>query len=176
MNGVNIEQIRSAIRTIPDFPQPGILFRDITPVLSDADLFRQVIDLLAEKTVKFGAEKVVGIDARGFLFGAAVAYKLGVGFVPIRKKGKLPYKTIRYSYALEYGKADMEIHVDAVRPGEKIVLLDDLLATGGTAAAAAHLVKELGAKVEAALFFIELADLEGRKHLGDVQVETLVAF
>jgi adenine phosphoribosyltransferase len=176
MNGVNIEQIRSAIRTIPDFPQPGILFRDITPVLSDADLFRQVIDLLAEKTVKFGAEKVVGIDARGFLFGAAVAYKLGVGFVPIRKKGKLPYKTIRYSYALEYGKADMEIHVDAVRPGEKIVLLDDLLATGGTAAAAAHLVKELGAKVEAALFFIELADLEGRKHLGDVQVETLLAF
>jgi adenine phosphoribosyltransferase len=176
MNGVNIEQIRSAIRTIPDFPQPGILFRDITPVLSDADLFRQVIDLLAEKTVKFGAEKVVGIDARGFLFGAAVAYKLGVGFVPIRKKGKLPYKTVRYSYALEYGKADMEIHVDAVRPGEKIVLLDDLLATGGTAAAAAHLVKELGAKVEAALFFIELADLEGRKHLGDVQVETLVAF
>ena len=176
MNGVNIEQIRSAIRAIPDFPQPGILFRDITPVLADADLFRQVIDLLAEKTVNFGAEKVVGIDARGFLFGAAVAYKLGVGFVPIRKKGKLPYKTIRYSYVLEYGKADMEIHVDAVCPGEKIVLVDDLLATGGTAAAAVHLVQELGAKVEAALFFIELADLDGRKHLGDVRVDTLVAF
>ncbi|HEY2423136.1 MAG TPA: adenine phosphoribosyltransferase, partial [Chthoniobacterales bacterium] len=140
------------------------------------DLFRQVIDLLAEKTINFGAEKVVGIDARGFLFGAAVAYKLGLGFVPIRKKGKLPFKTIRYSYALEYGKADMEIHVDAVRPGEKIVLVDDLLATGGTAAAAAHLVQELGAKVAAALFFIELADLDGRKHLGDVRVETLVAF
>jgi adenine phosphoribosyltransferase len=176
MSGVNLEQILSAIRTIPDFPQPGILFRDITPVLADAELFRQVIDLLAEKTVRFGAEKVVGIDARGFLFGAAVAYKLGVGFVPIRKKGKLPYKTIRYSYLLEYGKADMEIHVDAVRPGERIVLVDDLLATGGTAAAAAHLVKELGAKVEAALFFIELADLGGRKHLGDVPVETLVTF
>jgi adenine phosphoribosyltransferase len=176
MNGVNLEQIQSAIRTIPDFPQPGIQFRDITPVLADADLFRQVIDLLAEKTINFGAEKVVGIDARGFLFGAAVAYKLGLGFVPIRKKGKLPFKTIRYSYALEYGKADMEIHVDAVRPGEKIVLIDDLLATGGTAAAAAHLVQELGAKVEAALFFIELADLDGRKHLGDVRVETLVAF
>ena len=176
MNGVNIEQIRSAIRTIPDFPQPGILFRDITPVLADVDLFRQVIDLLAEKTVNFGAEKVVGIDARGFLFGAAVAYKLSLGFVPIRKKGKLPFKTVHYSYALEYGKADMEIHVDAVRPGEKIVLVDDLLATGGTAAAAAHLVQELGAKVEAALFFIELADLDGRKHLGDVRVETLVAF
>jgi len=176
MNGVNLEQIQSAIRTIPDFPQPGILFRDITPVLADADLFRQVIDLLAEKTVKLGAEKVVGIDARGFLFGAAVAYKLGLGFVPIRKRGKLPFKTIRYSYALEYGKADMEIHVDAVRPGEKIVLVDDLLATGGTAAAAAHLVQQLGAKVEAALFFIELADLDGRRHLGDVRVETLVAF
>jgi adenine phosphoribosyltransferase len=176
MNGVNLEQIQSAIRTIPDFPQPGILFRDITPVLADADLFRQVIDLLAEKTINFGAEKVVGIDARGFLFGAAVAYKLGLGFVPIRKKGKLPFKTIRYSYALEYGKADMEIHVDAVRPGEKIVLVDDLLATGGTAAAAANLVHELGAKVEAALFFIELADLGGRKHLGDVRVDTLLAF
>jgi adenine phosphoribosyltransferase len=176
MNGVNLEQIQSAIRTIPDFPQPGIQFRDITPVLADADLFRQVIDLLAEKTINFGAEKVVGIDARGFLFGAAVAYKLGLGFVPIRKKGKLPFKTIRFSYALEYGTADMEIHVDAVRPGEKIVLVDDLLATGGTAAAAAHLVQELGAKVAAALFFIELADLDGRKHLGDVRVETLVAF
>jgi adenine phosphoribosyltransferase len=176
MSGVNLEQIQSAIRTIPDFPQPGILFRDITPVLADADLFRQVIDLLADKTVNFGAEKVVGIDARGFLFGAAVAYKLGLGFVPIRKKGKLPFKTIRYAYALEYGKADMEIHVDAVRPEEKVVLVDDLLATGGTAAAAAHLVQQLGAKVEAALFFIELADLDGRKHLGDVAVETLVAF
>jgi len=176
MSGVNLEQIRSAIRTVPDFPQPGILFRDITPVLADAELFRQVIDLLSEKTVNFGAEKVVGIDARGFLFGAAVAYKLGIGFVPIRKKGKLPHKTIRYSYVLEYGKADMEIHVDAVSPGERIVLVDDLLATGGTAAAAVHLVKELGAKVEAALFFIELADLGGRKHLGDVRVETLVEF
>jgi adenine phosphoribosyltransferase len=176
MSGVNLEQIRSAIRTIPDFPQPGILFRDITPILADSELFQQVIDLLADKTVSYGAEKVVGIDARGFLFGAAVAYKLGLGFVPIRKKGKLPYKTIRYSYVLEYGKADMEIHVDAVREGEKVVLVDDLLATGGTSAAAVHLVQELGSKVEAALFFIELADLNGRKHLGDVPVETLVQF
>jgi adenine phosphoribosyltransferase len=176
MSGVNLEQIRSAIRTVPDFPRPGILFRDITPILSDAELFQQVINLLAEKTVNFGAEKVVGIDARGFLFGAAVAYKLGLGIVPIRKKGKLPYKTICYSYVLEYGKAEMEIHVDAVRPGEKIVLVDDLLATGGTSAAAVHLVQELGAKVQAALFFIELADLDGRKHLGGVPVETLVTF
>jgi adenine phosphoribosyltransferase len=176
MSGVNLEHIQAAIRPVPDFPQPGVLFRDITPVLADAGLFREVIDLLAEKTVNFGAEKVVGIDARGFLFGAAVAYKLGLGFVPIRKKGKLPAKTIRYSYVLEYGKADMEIHVDAVRPEEKVVLVDDLLATGGTAAAAVHLVQQLGAKVEAALFFIELADLNGRQHLGGVPVETLVTF
>ena len=147
------------------------LSRKLTP----ADI-PTLIDLLADKTVQHGAEKVVGIDARGFLFGAAVAYKLGLGFVPIRKKGKLPYKTIRYSYVLEYGKADMEIHVDAVREGEKVVLVDDLLATGGTSAAAVHLVQELGAKVEAALFFIELADLNGRKHLGDVPVESLVQF
>jgi adenine phosphoribosyltransferase len=176
MSGVNLEQIQAAIRTVPDFPQPGILFRDITPVLADGDLFRRVIDLLAEKTVNFGAEKVVGIDARGFLFGAAVAYKLGLGFVPIRKKGKLPYETIRYSYSLEYGKADMEIHVDAVRPEEKVVLVDDLLATGGTASAAVNLVQQLGAKVEAALFFIELADLNGRQHVHGVPVETLVTF
>jgi adenine phosphoribosyltransferase len=176
MNGVNLEPIRSAIRAVPDFPEPGIVFRDITPILGDPELFRQVIDLLADKTVDYRAEKVVGIDARGFLFGAAVAYKLGLGFVPIRKKGKLPHKTIRYSYVLEYGKADMEIHVDAVREGEKVVLVDDLLATGGTAAAAVHLVQELGAKVEAALFFIELAELNGRKHLGDVPVESLVQF
>src|ERR1700751_4165850 len=168
MNGVNLEQIQSAIRTIPDFPQPGILFRDITPVLADADLFRQVIDLLAEKTINFGAEKVVGIDARGFLFGAAVAYKLGLGFVPIRKKGKMPFKTIRYSYALEYGKADMEIHVDAVRPGEKIVLVDALLATGGTAAASVHLVQQLGAKVEAAPFFFLVSRFDGRQDFSDV--------
>jgi adenine phosphoribosyltransferase len=176
MSGVNLEQVRSAIRTIPDFPQPGILFRDITPILSDSGLFQQVIDALAEHTMRFKPDRIVGIDARGFLFGAAVAYKLGLGFIPIRKKGKLPYKTIRYSYLLEYGKADMEIHVDAVREGEKVVLVDDLLATGGTAAAALHLVQELGGKVEAALFFIELADLGGRKHLGNVPVECLVQF
>src|SRR5258708_20994811 len=176
MSGVNLEQIRCAIRTIPDFPEPGIVFREITPILADSEVVREVIDLLADKSVSYRAEKVVGIDARGFLFGAAVAYKPGLGFVPIRKKGKLPYKTIHYSYVLEYGKADMEIHVDAVREGEKVVLVDDLLATGGTSAAAVHLVQELGAKVEAALFFIELADLNGREHLRAVPVETLVQF
>ena len=176
MNGVNLEQVRAAIRDIPDFPQPGILFRDITPILSDPELFRQVIDELAQQTTKFQADKIVGIDARGFLFGAAVAYKLGIGFVPVRKKGKLPYKTIQYSYVLEYGRADMEMHVDAVREGERVVLVDDLLATGGTSAAAVHLVCQLGAKVVAALFFIELVELGGRKHLGDVPVHTLVQF
>src|SRR5882762_6605617 len=147
MNGVNPEELRRAIRDIPDFPKPGILFRDISPILSKPELFRQVVDALAAEAEKPAPAKVVGIDARGFLFGAAVAYKLGLGFIPIRKKGKLPYKTIRYSYLLEYGKADMEIHVDAVREGEKVVLVDDLLATGGTSAAAVHLVQELGGKV-----------------------------
>src|ERR1700721_4574640 len=131
MGGVNLEQIRAAIPPVPDFPQPGILFRDITPVLADAELFHQVINVLAEKTVSFGAEKVVGIDARGFLFGAAVAYKLGLGIVPIRKKGKLPYKTVGSTYQLEYGDAQVEMHVDAINPGERGVLTDAFRPTAG---------------------------------------------
>jgi adenine phosphoribosyltransferase len=176
MKGVNLEEIRNAIRNVPDFPQPGILFRDITPVLSEPRLFQQIIDAFSEEASKFNPDKIVGIDARGFLFGAAVAYKLGVGLVPVRKKGKLPYKTVEYSYVLEYGKADMEMHVDAVREGERVVLVDDLLATGGTSAAAAHLVRQLNGKVEAALFFIELVELGGRQHLPDVPVHTLIQF
>jgi adenine phosphoribosyltransferase len=176
MKGVNLEEIRNAIRNVPDFPQPGILFRDITPVLSEPSLFQQIVNALSEEASKFNPDKIVGIDARGFLFGAAVAYKLGVGLVPVRKRGKLPYKTVHYSYVLEYGKADMEMHVDAVREGERVVLVDDLLATGGTSAAATHLVRELNGKVEAALFLIELVDLGGRQHLTDVPVHTLIQF
>jgi adenine phosphoribosyltransferase len=176
MKGVNLEEIRTAIRSILDFPQPGVVFRDITPILSEPTLFRQIVDALSDEATKFNPDKVVGIDARGFLFGAAVAYKLGVGFVPVRKKGKLPYKTIRYSYVLEYGEADMEMHVDAMREGERIVLVDDLLATGGTSAAAVHLVRQLNANVAAALFFIELVELGGRQHLKDVPVRTLIQF
>ncbi|HEX3444278.1 MAG TPA: adenine phosphoribosyltransferase [Chthoniobacterales bacterium] len=176
MNGVNPEELRRAIRDIPDFPKPGIVFRDISPVLSRPELFRQVVDALAAEAEKSAPTKIVGIDARGFLFGAAVAYKLGLGFIPVRKKGKLPYRTICYSYVLEYGRADMEMHIDAVQVGEKVVLVDDLLATGGTSAAAVHLIHQLGATVEAALFFIELVDLEGRKQLAGVPVKTLVQF
>jgi adenine phosphoribosyltransferase len=176
MNGVNPEELRRAIRDIPDFPKPGILFRDISPILSNPELFRQVVDALAAEAEKSAPSKVVGIDARGFLFGAAVAYKLGIGLIPVRKKGKLPYRTVGYSYALEYGQADMEMHVDAVEKGEKVVLVDDLLATGGTSAAAVHLIQQLGATVEAALFFIELVDLGGRKQLSGVPVQSIIQF
>jgi adenine phosphoribosyltransferase len=176
MNGVNPEELRRAIRDVPDFPKPGILFRDISPVLSKPALFRQVVDALAAEAAKLTPTKIVGIDARGFLFGAAVAYKLNLGFIPVRKKGKLPYRTVAYSYVLEYGRADMEMHVDAVEVGEKVVLVDDLLATGGTSAAAVHLIQQLGATVEAALFFIELVELGGRKQLSGVPVQTLIQF
>jgi adenine phosphoribosyltransferase len=176
MSGVNPEELRRAIRDIPDFPKPGIVFRDISPVLSNPDLFRQVVDALAAEAEKSSPTKIIGIDARGFLFGAAVAYKLHLGFTPVRKKGKLPYHTIGYSYALEYGRADMEMHIDAVEKGEKVVLVDDLLATGGTSAAAVHLIRQLGATVEAALFFIELVDLGGRDRLSGVPVQTLIQF
>jgi adenine phosphoribosyltransferase len=139
-----IEQLQSAIRDIADFPKPGIIFKDITPILGDGKLFRSVIDHLAEEAAKVNPTKVVGIDARGFLFGAAVAYKLGVGCVPVRKKGKLPYKTIGSSYQLEYGDAEVEMHVDAMAAGERAVLVDDLLATGGTSGAAINLVQKVG--------------------------------
>jgi adenine phosphoribosyltransferase len=176
MSGVNLEELRRAIRDIPDFPKPGIMFRDISPILSQPELFRQVVDELAGQAEKSAPTKIVGIDARGFLFGAAVAYKLGLGFIPVRKKGKLPYRTIAYSYILEYGRADMEMHVDAVQSGEKVVLVDDLLATGGTSAAAVHLIQQLGATVESALFVIELVDLGGRKQLSGVPVQSLIQF
>jgi adenine phosphoribosyltransferase len=176
MNDVSLEQVRSAIRDIPDFPKPGIIFKDITPILADAKLFQSVIDRLALQAGKTGPHKIVGIDARGFLFGAAVAYKLGLGFVPVRKKGKLPYETVGFSYTLEYGTAEMEMHVDAVSPGEKVVLVDDLLATGGTSGAAIKLVQDLGAEVSQALYFIELGFLHGRDRLSSVPVHSLVVF
>lgn len=169
-------QIRSAIRDIPDFPKPGILFRDITPVLSSAPLFRAAIAEFAKICREARAEKIAGIDARGFLFGATVAYELGLGFVPVRKKGKLPFHTITQSYDLEYGSSEVEIHTDAFEKGEKIALIDDLLATGGTAGAAIKLINQSGAHVVAAAFLIELADLGGRKVLGDVPVTAIVTY
>src|SRR5262252_5641822 len=139
-----VEQLRAAVRDVPDFPKKGIVFKDITPVLSDPVLFRASIDLFLERCRGRTVDKIVGIDARGFLFGSAVAYELGVGFIPIRKRGKLPYTTDTAKYSLEYGEAEMEMHIDAVRHGERVVMVDDLLATGGTSAAAAALIRNAG--------------------------------
>src|SRR5580698_201153 len=139
--------LEKAIRNVVDFPKPGIQFKDITPVLADARLFAGTIDLLTQNFEPGSVDAVVGIDARGFIFAAAAAKKLNAGFIPVRKKGKLPYQTIEQDYALEYGSATVAIHVDAIKPGARVVLIDDLLATGGTAAAAARLVEKLGAKI-----------------------------
>jgi len=171
-----VAEIERAIRTIPDFPQPGIQFKDITPLLADARLFAGAIDLLTEKFKPGSVDAVVGIDARGFIFAAAAAVRLQAGFVPVRKKGKLPYQTHEQEYALEYGHATVAIHVDALKPGSRVLLIDDLLATGGTAAAAAALVKKLGARILEAAFLIELKFLNGRAKLAGVPIRSLVVY
>ncbi len=158
------DQIRAAIRDIPDFPEPGILFKDITPVLADPRLLRAAVDIMVEQAGP-GVDKVVGIDARGFIFGALVAQRLDVGFVPARKKGKLPFETRGIDYSLEYGSAGLELHVDAVQPGDRVVLADDLLATGGTAAAALSLITHMQGVVVASVFLVELGFLAGRDKL-----------
>lgn len=176
MNTATIQEIRAAIRNIPDFPQPGIQFKDITPVLADARLFRSAIDLLVGDLKPGDVDAVVGIDARGFIFAAGAALELGAGFVPIRKKGKLPYKTRELTYQLEYGTSTIAIHEDALVPGARVLLVDDLLATGGTAAAAAELVKQLGAEIVQIAFLIELTYLNGRQKLQGYPVRALIAF
>jgi len=168
--------IERAIRNIPDFPKPGIQFKDITPVLADARLFSGSIDLLTEKFAPGSVDAVVGIDARGFIFAAAAAVKLQAGFVPVRKKGKLPYQTHEQQYELEYGTATVAVHVDALKPGSRVLLIDDLLATGGTAAAAAALVHRLGARILEISFLIELGFLGGRQKLKDYPVRSLVVY
>lgn len=169
-------QIEAAIRNVPDFPKPGIQFKDITPVLADARLFSGAIDLLTEKFSPGSVDAVVGIDARGFIFAAAAAKKLNAGFVPVRKKGKLPFTTIEQDYALEYGHATVAIHTDALKPGACVLLIDDLLATGGTSAAAAALVQKLDAKILEAAFLIELKFLNGRDKLSGFPVRALIAY
>ena len=171
-----IEKLRSAVRDVPDFPRKGILFKDITPVLSDPVLFRASIDLFLERCREKKVDKIVGIDARGFLFGSAVAYQLCVGFVPIRKRGKLPYTTDTAKYSLEYGVAEMEMHTDAIRKGDRIVLVDDLLATGGTSAAAAVLIRNAGGHLVEAQFLIELEFLDGRKRLEPTPVTSFLKY
>lgn len=160
-----VERLRAAVRDVPDFPKKGVVFKDITPVLSDPGLFHAAIDLFLDRCRGKNVDKIVGIDARGFLFGSAVAYELGVGFIPIRKRGKLPFHTEIASYSLEYGEAEMEMHTDAITAGERIVLIDDLLATGGTSAAAVILIRKAGGDLLEAQFLIELEFLHGRKQL-----------
>jgi len=173
---VTPQQIAAAIRNVPDFPKPGIQFKDITPVLADPRLFAGAIDLLTEKFKPGSVDAVVGIDARGFIFAAAAAMKLRAGFVPVRKKGKLPYQTHEQDYALEYGSATIAMHVDALKPGARVLLIDDLLATGGTASAAAALVHKFGAEILEAVFLIELKSLKGREKLKGYPVRSLIVF
>ena len=172
----SIEQLRAAIRDVPDFPKPGIIFKDITPILGNGKLFRMAVEAFLEKCRGKQIDKIVGIDARGFLFGSAVAYDLGVGFVPLRKKGRLPYKTESAKYSLEYGEAEMELHVDAIERGEKIVLIDDLLATGGTSASAATLIRKVGGELLEAQFLIELEFLHGRQKLESTPVVSFLKY
>jgi adenine phosphoribosyltransferase len=171
-----IEKLRAAVRDVPDFPKKGIVFKDITPVLSDSGLFRASIDLFLERCRGREIDKIVGIDARGFVFGSAVAYELGVGFVPIRKRGKLPYRTDTAKYSLEYGEAEMEMHTDALTVGERVVLVDDLLATGGTSAAATALIRKVGGDLVEAQFLIELEFLDGRKRLEPTPVTSFLKY
>lgn len=173
---VTIAELTGAIRNIPDFPKPGIQFKDITPVLGDARLFAGCVDLLAANFEPGSVDAVVGIDARGFIFAAAAAYKLGAAFVPVRKKGKLPFRTFEQSYDLEYGSNTLAMHVDALKPGSRVVLIDDLLATGGTAVAAVALLRRFQANVLEVDFFIELGFLKGRDQLTDVPVRALVVY
>jgi adenine phosphoribosyltransferase len=170
--------LKAAIRTIPDYPRPGIQFRDITTLLGDAHAFASAVDQLVRPWLESRIDRVAGIEARGFILGGAVAHGLGAGFVPIRKKGKLPHATVRVAYSLEYGLDEMEIHRDGVNAGERIILIDDLIATGGTAEAAVKLLRQLGAEVLAACFVVDLPDLGGARRLEalGVPVRTLVSF
>lgn len=170
------ELLKSKIRDIPDFPKPGIIFRDITPVLQDSAIFKKVIETFSSRYSGQKMDAIVGIESRGFIFGAPLAYELGCSFVPVRKVGKLPYKTIQNSYDLEYGTATIEMHVDAVHKGERVVVMDDLLATGGTAEATCKLVEKQGGEVLECAFVVELTFLEGREKLDDRRVFSLVQY
>jgi adenine phosphoribosyltransferase len=170
------KRLEAAIRDIPDFPKPGIVFKDITPVLLDPPLFEDTLAELARWTAGWEASKIIGVDARGFLFAAPVANRLGIGIVPVRKMGKLPYRTERQAYELEYGSAELEIHVDAIDPGERVAVIDDLLATGGSSHAAAHLIERLGGVVAGLGFVIELGFLDGRARLAGYDCASLVRY
>ena len=178
MNSTIEQTLRAAIRTIPDYPKPGILFRDITTLLGNARAFRRAVDELVHPYAGGKVDQVAGIEARGFILGGAIAHQISAGFVPIRKKGKLPHETVRVAYSLEYGVDEMEMHKDAVKPGQKVILVDDLIATGGTAEGAVKLLRQMGADIVAACFIVDLPDLGGRAKLEalGVDVRTLVAY
>ena len=168
--------LKALVRNIPDFPKPGILFRDITPLIGDAEGFAQLVEEMAQPLREQDVEIIVGPEARGFIFGAALANTLHAGLVPARKPGKLPYETISHQYGLEYGTDELQIHVDAIKPGQRVAIVDDLLATGGTALACAKLVEQAGGVVVGFVFAIELTDLNGRKTLGDYPVHTVLQY
>jgi adenine phosphoribosyltransferase len=170
--------LKAAIRTIPDYPKPGIMFRDITTLLGNARAFRRAVDELVQPWAGGKVDKVAGIEARGFILGGAVAHQVSAGFVPIRKKGKLPHTTVRIAYSLEYGVDEMEIHEDAVEKGERVIIVDDLIATGGTAEGAVKLLRQMGAEILAACFIVDLPELGGADKLRklDVPVRTLMSF
>ena len=171
-------ELAASIRSIPDYPKPGIIFRDITTLLGDARAFRRAVDELVQNYAGMKIDKIAGMEARGFILGGAVAHQLSAGFVPIRKKGKLPHETVRIAYSLEYGIDEMEMHRDAIKPGDKVILVDDLIATGGTAEGATKLLLQMGADIVAACFIIDLPELGGRKKLEalGVKVLTLIEF
>ena len=168
--------LKGLIRDIPDFPKKGIIFKDIMPLIQDKEAFKSAIDLLADRYAGKGIKKVVSVEARGFIFGAAVAYKLGAGIVPVRKKGKLPYKTHEITYDLEYGTDTLQMHQDAIEPGEKVLIVDDLLATGGTVSAVIDLVEKLGGEIADITFLIELTFLKGRDRLKGRSIFSLIQF
>lgn len=168
--------IKESIRSIPGWPIEGVIFRDLTTLMQSPDAFRESCDLLFERYKDMNIDKIVGIDARGFVFGAVLAYRLGIGFVPVRKKGKLPCETIEESYSLEYGEATLEMHVDAIAPGERVVIVDDLIATGGTVGATVKMVKKLEAELVECAFIVELPDLKGRDKIPGCKVFALCEF
>ncbi|TAN60419.1 adenine phosphoribosyltransferase [bacterium] len=171
-----VEDLKKAIRDVPDFPKKGILFKDITTLCKDPALFQRMVDILAHRYIGKGIDLVVGIEARGFIIGAALAYKLGAGIVLVRKPGKLPHKTHKASYSLEYGTDTLEIHQDAIEPGQKVIIADDLLATGGTAGAVAGLVNKMHGKIVECAFIVELDDLKGREKLAPAPVFSLIKY
>jgi len=171
-----LKELEAYIRDVPDFPKPGIIFKDITPLLNDKQAFKRVIDLLAERYKDKGIQKVVGVDARGFIFASALAYAIGAGMVPVRKKNKLPYETLKETYELEYGTDTVEIHKDALEKGERTVVVDDLLATGGTLAATCRLVDKLGADIVEVVTIIELSFLSGKDKLNKYNYYTMISY